>query len=204
LLLVVPTGEIEVTCAPSSTPLSASGVTVAAFPTFSLLTSDSLNATVIVIVRVLTISANGELELPDDEEDELEVVEPRLPAVAPEEPVVGDADEAEVPLELDVPDADALPVVPADTVSPGDTLARDTIVPLFGAYSLVLLSAACAVSTFACALSTAAWAEAMLAAEVVVLEVVLDPPLVEPAPDVALEPVLEPVLVDEPDSALLS
>jgi hypothetical protein len=169
------------------------------------LTSDSLNATVIVIVRVLMISANGELELPDDEEDELEVVEPRLPAVAPEEPLVGDPDEAEVPLELDVPDADAFPVVPADTVLPGDTLASDTIVPLFGAYSLVLLSAACAVSTFACALSTAACAEAMLAAEVVVLDAVVDPPLVAPALDVALDPpVLEPVLVDEPDSALLS
>ena len=104
-----------------------------------------------------------------------------------------------------MPDADALPVVPADTVLPGETLASDTIVPLFGAYSFVLLSAACAVSTFACALSTAAWAEAMLAAEVVVLEVVLDPPLVELVPDVVLAPpVLEPVLVDEPDSALPS
>ena len=53
--------------------------------------------------------------------------------------------------------------------------------------------------TLACALSTAACAEAMLAADDVVLdragrapEVVLDPPLVEL------------VLVEEPDSALLS
>jgi len=43
-------------------------VTVAACPTFSLSTSDSLKATVIVSLPLLTISANDELVVPDDEE----------------------------------------------------------------------------------------------------------------------------------------
>ena len=42
----------------------ASMVTVAACPTFTLLMSDSLNATVMVIESVLTISANGDEPLP--------------------------------------------------------------------------------------------------------------------------------------------
>ena len=102
-----------------------------------MLTSDSLNATVIVSDLVLTISTNGELELPD-EDDEPEVVEPRFPAEVPEEPVEEEPDEAEVPLDpLEVLDPEALPVVPADTVSPGERLASEATVPLIGAYSLV-------------------------------------------------------------------
>jgi hypothetical protein len=161
------------------------------------LTSDSLKATVIVIVPVLTICANGELALPDDDEDELEVLEPpRLPAAVPEAPPPEDPDEDEVP--LDVPDANALPLEPADTVSPGERLANDTIVPLIGAYSFMSLRAVCAFCTLACAPSTAACAEATLAAEDVVLVELLVP---EPAPDA---PVVEPVVVEEPDSALVS
>ncbi len=105
----MPTGEIALTWAPSSTPESASSVTVADCPTLILLISDSLNGTVIVIVPEPTISANAELEpLPDDEADE------------PDEP-------------------EPLVVAPDDTESPGDMLARETIVPPTGAYSLVLV-----------------------------------------------------------------
>ena len=85
-------------------------MTVALCPTLSLLTSDSLKATVIVIVLVLAISANGELVLPDvEEEDEVELLEPpTLPAVVPAPPPVDEPVEDEVPLDpLDVPDADA-------------------------------------------------------------------------------------------------
>jgi hypothetical protein len=141
-------------------------------------------------VLVLTISANGELALPDDE-DEVEVPEPRLPADDPEAPAAEDPDADEV--SLDVPVVEAFPVDPADTVSPGERPASDAIVPLIGAYRFVSLSAVCALSTLACAESTAACAVAMLAAEDVVL--------LELAPD---PPVVEPVLVEEPDSALLS
>jgi len=80
-----------------------------------------------VILLVLAIPANAELVLPDDEEVEVEVLEPpRLPAAVPED----DPDEDVVAFELDV---DALPVEPADTVSPGERLASETIVPLVGA-----------------------------------------------------------------------
>jgi hypothetical protein len=87
-------------------------------------------------VLVLTISANGELVLPEEDADEVEVLEPaRLPVVAP----VEDPPEVEV---LDVVDADAAPVDPAETVSPGERLASEAIVPLVGAYSFVPSSAA--------------------------------------------------------------
>jgi hypothetical protein len=60
-----------------------------------LLTSDSLNATVIVSLCVLTISAN---ELEEDEEpvEPVEPVEPeppRLPAVVPVPPVADELDD---------------------------------------------------------------------------------------------------------------
>jgi hypothetical protein len=101
--------------------------------------SDSLKATVIDIELVFTISANGELELPElevpelelpvvEEEDELEP--PRLPAVVPLEPPVVELEDD--PL-LDVLDVGAAPVDPADTESPGERLASDTIVPVIGA-----------------------------------------------------------------------
>jgi hypothetical protein len=81
---------------------------------------------------VLTISANGELAVADDE-DEVELPEPpRLPVAVPEEPPAEDPED-DVPLPLDVEDVDALPVEPADTASPGESPASDAIVPLLGA-----------------------------------------------------------------------
>jgi hypothetical protein len=89
--------------------------------------SDSLSATFIVIELVLTISANAELVLADDEEEDDELEPPRLPAaVAP----VAEPDDVPLP---DVVDVDALEVEPADTVLPGERLESDTIVPLIGA-----------------------------------------------------------------------
>jgi hypothetical protein len=104
--------------------------------------SDSLNATVIIIVLVFTISANAELdEL--DEFDELEL--PRLPAVVPV-PALEEEPAGELVLEL------ADDVEPPETDSPGWRLDSDTIVPLIGAYSFVALSAAVALFTLASAL----------------------------------------------------
>ena len=142
---MVPTVEIALTWAASDTPVSASSVTVAGWPTLTLLMSDSLKATFIAIELVLTISAKAELELPEDEEDE-ELEPPRLPAaVAPAE----EPDEVPLP---DVVDGDAAEVEPADTALPADRLESDTIVPLIGAYSLVLVSAVWALLTLASAL----------------------------------------------------
>jgi len=88
--------------------------------------SDSLNATVIVIESVLTISTNAEFE-PLDDEDELEP--PRLPAVAP--PPLAPAP---LPEELDdEPLLAAFDVEPPLTVSPGWRAESDTTVPLVGA-----------------------------------------------------------------------
>jgi hypothetical protein len=101
--------------------------------------SDSLNATVIIIVLVFTISANAEL----DELDELEL--PRLPAVVPV-PALEEEPAGELVLEL------ADDVEPPETESPGWRLDSDTIVPLIGAYSFVALSAAVALFTLASAL----------------------------------------------------
>ena len=120
----------------------------------TLLTSDSLKATVIVILLVLTISAN-ELELPEVEDElpeaELPEVEdeevpepPRPPAVVPEEPVAEEPDDEEP--------VDELEVDPAETASPGERLASDTIVPLIEAYNFVRASAVLALCTFASAL----------------------------------------------------
>jgi hypothetical protein len=71
---------------------------------------------------VLTISANPELELLEEEPEP-----PRLPAVVPE-PV-----ELEEPVELD-DELDEDPVEePPETVSPGDRLASEAMTPLVGA-----------------------------------------------------------------------
>ncbi len=152
----------------------ASSVTVAGCPTLTLPMSDSLNATVIVIVPASTISANAELE--GDEDDEL----PRLSAVVPVPP---DAELDEDPL------AAAFDVVPADIESPANEPDSDTIVPLLGAYSLVSASASFALRTFAFALSTDACAEATLDADDVA------PVEDEPADD---EPVGDEPVGDEP------
>jgi hypothetical protein len=102
--------------------------------------SDSLNATVIVIVLVFTISANDEL----DEFDELEELEPRLPAVVPVPLLEEELDDELLELLDDVD--------PDETESPGSRLDSDTIVPLIGACSLVFLSAASALFRLARAL----------------------------------------------------
>jgi hypothetical protein len=84
--------------------------------------SDSLKATVIVRVFVFTISANGELDVADEEDEELEL--PRPPAAV------------DVPLpdvELDDELPDAFESEPPDTESPGSALEREAIVPLVGA-----------------------------------------------------------------------
>jgi hypothetical protein len=130
--------------------------------------SDSLNATVIVSVFVLTISANPELEPLDEELDP-----PRLPAVAAP-PVAAVPDDPDDDDELD----EALEEPPLDTVSPGVRLESDAIVPLVGAYSLVSLTAVSAVCTAACALYTAAWAEARLLGDGVAVVVVVGVELV--------------------------
>jgi hypothetical protein len=116
---------------------------VAAFPTLTLLTSDSLNATVMVNLCAFTISAKLELgiELLDNENS----VVPRLPAVVALEPL------DVVPL-LEEPLLVELEVDPEDTESPGERLSSDTIVPLTGARSLVCLRAVFALCTLASAL----------------------------------------------------
>jgi hypothetical protein len=115
---------------------------VAAFPTLTLLTSDSLNATVMVNLCALTISAKLELELELLDDDP---VVPRLPAVVALEPL------DVVPL-LEEPLLVELELDPDDTESPGDRLSSDTIVPLTGARSLVCLRAVFALCTLASAL----------------------------------------------------
>jgi hypothetical protein len=128
--------------------------------------SDSLKATVIVIEPVLTISTRPELL--DDDEDALLLEPPRLPAVEAEpDPELELEPELAFELELD-PDPE-----PAETVSPGETLATLTTVPPAGAYSRVSLSAFSALRTVAWAPSTAACAEAMLAAIVSALVVLV-------------------------------
>jgi hypothetical protein len=136
--------------------------------------SDSLNATVIVSVLVLTISANADVvELLDDE------LEPRLPLVALA-PLLDDPDELDPePLVVE------LPVLLAVTVSPRERLSSETTVPTVGEYSLVSASAVLALSTDSSALYTDACADAMLDAD----EVVLVAPVDDDPPLPALEPV---------------
>jgi hypothetical protein len=129
-------------------------------------------------VLVLTISANGELEPPDVEEDVPEF--PRPPAVVPAVLPVEELDDDPV---LDVEDAAALEVDPAVTELRATSVESDTIVPLIGAYSFVFARAVLAVLTLAWALYTAACAEAIVAAgdvELVELPEPVDPPPVEP------------------------
>jgi hypothetical protein len=96
--------------------------------------SDSLKATVMVMVLELTISANGVDDVPDEELEPLvELEPPRLPAlVAPAPPPVLDE-----PVELvelpPVLEALALEVEPAETASPTERPAIEAIVPLVGA-----------------------------------------------------------------------
>jgi hypothetical protein len=101
--------------------------------------SDSLNATVIVSVWVLTISAKVVL---DEEELDEEDDPPRLPELVVEVP---DEDEPEEDEPVDVVDDDD----PEDTASPGDRLSRETMVPLVGARKRVAASEIWAVRTLA-------------------------------------------------------
>lgn len=82
----------------------------------------------------MTISANGDAELVEVDEDEFEPVPepelPRLPAVVEVAVPVDELDDDPV---LDVLDVEALDVDPADIESPGERLESDTIVPLIGA-----------------------------------------------------------------------
>ena len=124
----MPRVEIAVTRAASSTPVSASSVTVAGCPTLTLEMSDSLKATVIVIDPVSTISTNPVL---DDEDELLEPVEllepPRLEPVlalpVAEDPVLLD------PVDEDPELAELLP----ETVSPGEMASTEMTVPVAGA-----------------------------------------------------------------------
>jgi hypothetical protein len=166
--------------------------------------SDSLKATVIVSVLVLTISANAVLELEDPVEpaEPLELDPPRLPAVEvpPPDPDEADPEEPEPELELELDDEP----LPAEIWSPTDTLASEAIVPDAGARSLVSARVCWAFCRLDSALYTEASADAMLDGEgVVLVEVVPEvlEPAEEPAPpaDRAPEDELpEPELPDRP------
>jgi len=172
--------------------------------------SDSLKATVITIWLVSTISANGELE-PEPEDDD-EAPPPKVPAVVPApaapDPPLLEAAEDELPPE-------PLELAPAGTASPGVRLASETMVPLAGAWSWVLVNSDSALLRFACALYTAAWADAMLPGDGVVVVVVgvvvvllrvepeaLDPVELEPVDPVELE-ALDPVELERVDPVKL-
>jgi hypothetical protein len=126
--------------------------------------SDSLKATVIVIAWVLTISTRPE---PVDDEDELLSEPPRLPAVDPV-PAVEPDPESELELEVALE-----PEPPPEIASPGETLSTLTTVPAAGANSRVSSRALSAVRRVASAPSTDAWADAMLAAMVSALVVLV-------------------------------
>ncbi|HWD64737.1 MAG TPA: hypothetical protein VG405_06145 [Solirubrobacteraceae bacterium] len=107
--------------------------------------SDSLKATVIVRVRESMISANPELLLELDDDDE----PPRLPAVC--DPLVEAVLVELLPVEL------LLAFDPLEEIDwPGLTLSSVAIVPLTGAYSFVLASVCSSESTVAWAWSTEA------------------------------------------------
>jgi hypothetical protein len=118
-----------------------------------------------VSVFVSMISAKPE---PLEDPEPLEEFEPpRLPAVVPvPDPDELLDDEDEELLEVELPD-------PPDTASPGVRLESEAIVPLTGAYSLVLFTAVSALWTPACAEYTDAWAEATLPGDGVLVVVVV-------------------------------
>jgi protein TonB len=105
---------------------------------------------------VSTIVANALLDPPPDEDVDEPDEPPRLPALVLAPPPVPDPPPPAEPPALD---DEPLPLVaapepPEDTGSPGDRLASETIVPLTGAYRLVLASACWALWRVASALYT--------------------------------------------------
>ncbi len=87
-------------------------------------------------------------------------------------------------------------------MSPGETSATLTTVPVAGAYRWVSCRAFSAFWTVASAPSTAAWADAMLAAIVCALVVLVCPPPPELPPDPAEPDPEEPELADREPPAL--
>ena len=141
---------------------------MAVCPTRTLLTSDSLSATVMVMWPVSTISAKPVLV--DAEEDDELPVPPRLPAEVDPDPL--DAPPlVEEPVEDEAADAAPDPLL-ADTGSPGLRLASETIVPALGATSRVSANAVWALRRLASAPSTEAFAEAIVAGDGVVVVLV--------------------------------
>jgi hypothetical protein len=140
--------------AASSTPVSASSVTVAACPTLTLLMSDSSNATVIDSVCRLTISANSDVV---EEVVDAVLLVPRLLLLVPLES------------ELEVSDDAELESLPDETGSPGERLSRVSIVPTTGARSRVCARAVSSVFTVCSSVSIVASSESMVPAVVVVV-----------------------------------
>lgn len=150
--------------------LSASIVTVAVCPTFTLPISDSLSPTTSCIELRLLITAKDELEELLDDSAEL---------LGDELLLVGEVEE----LLLEELLLDALVVPVAETVSPTSPESV-TIVPSSGAYSLVFSTACSSLCTVSLSLLTAALADARFASRVAELTVELD--------EGELEPSLEP------------
>jgi hypothetical protein len=142
--------------------------------------SDSLNATVIVSLPELMISAKPVLL---DDDDVLDP--PRLPALVVPVPALALAAVLELAALLEPLE---------ETLSPGEMSSTDTTVPVAGAYRCVSSRAVSAVWTVASAPSTEASAEAMFAAIVAALVVLV--PLEAPEPEPEPEPVLEPEPVE--------
>ena len=166
-----------VTCAASFSVASALTVTVAGWPTLTLLMLDSLIGTTSCIPLTSIRSMNPELVF--DELVELLDDPPEAPLWPPEPPVEEPDDEA----------ADVLPVAEPlpETVSPTapDT---DATVPAKGAYSFVSLTACWALVTAASAVCTLACADERFAAWVAALAAVLAA--------LGLEPLEDPVELD--------
>ena len=159
------------TCAATLRPLSASIVTVAIWPSFTLPISDSLNATTSCSDSRSLRTANAD-EPEDEPWPELEE------AAADDEPPADDFTPPAPP--VDEPPLDELPVLAAafvvpvpETVSPTSPESV-TIVPLVGAYSFVFCTACSALCTASLSLFTAARADARFASRVAALCLVLD------------------------------
>jgi hypothetical protein len=152
--------------------------------------SDSLSETLIVICEALMISMKPLVELapplPAPVEDEAPLAAASAAAAPPDAAPPDEAPPAEAPPDEEL--AALVPLLPADTESPGEMLASETTVPLIGAYSLVSARVCLALATAASALSTAAWSEAIEPAGEP-----LEPPDPEALERVVEDPAPEPV-----------